>query len=95
MDRGVEFRLSEAHIVLKCPCVSAQGRSFIISKFSMGELRRGVDSLELVRRTYIGVEIGGGGGASKNVLLERGRRLIVLIEAWQVTCHENSFVWQD
>ena len=56
----------------------------------MGELRRGVDSLELVRRTYIGVGMGGGGrGASKNVLLERGRRLIVLIEAWQVTCHEN------
>ena len=91
MDRGVKFRLSEAHIVLKCPSVSAQGRRFIISEFSMGELRRGVDSLELVRRTYIGVGMGGGRGgrASKNALLETGRRLVVLIEAWQVTCHEN------
>ena len=62
MDRGVKFRLSEAHIVLKCPSVSAQGRRFIISEFSMGELRRGVDSLELVRRTYIGVGMAGGEG---------------------------------
>ena len=84
MDRGVQVKLSEAHVVFKCPCVSAQGRSFGISAFLNNELGRGVDSIRLVLRAYLG-----GDGANKNDLLGRGRCLAVLVETWLTAYHEE------
>ena len=83
MDRGVQVKLSEAHVVFKCPCVSAQRRSFGISEFLYNELGRGVDSIKFVLRAYLG-----GDGSNKNDLLGRGRNLAILTEAWLVACHE-------
>ena len=83
MNRGVQVKLSEAHVVFKCPGVSAQRRSFDISEFLNNELGRGVDSIRSVLRAYLG-----GDGANKNVLLGRGRSLAVLVEAWLTACHE-------
>ena len=60
MDRGVQVKLSEAHVVFKCPGVSAQRRSFGISEFLNNELGRGVGSIHSVLRAYLG-----GDGANK------------------------------
>ena len=84
MDRGVQVKLSEAHVVFKCPCVSAQRRSFGISEFLNNELGRGVDSIRLVLRAYLG-----GDGANKNDLLGRGRSLAILVETWLTARHED------
>ena len=84
MDRGVQVKLSEAHVVFKCPCVSAQRRSFGISEFFNNELGSGVDSIRLVFRSYLG-----GDGQDKNDLLGRGRSLAILAEAWLTACQED------
>ena len=84
MDRGVQIKLSEAHVVFKCPCVSAQRRSFGISEFFNNELGSGVDSIRLVFRSYLG-----GDGSDKNDLLGRGRSMAILAEAWLTACQED------
>ena len=51
--QGVQVKLSEAHVVFECPCVSAQRRSFGISEFFNNELGRSIDSIRLVFRSYL------------------------------------------
>ena len=81
-DLGVRVRLGESHVVLRCPAVAAQRRALGVSRFvSLGKVR-GLHGNQAILRAYLGED-----WADKGVLLNWGRKLAVLNEAWMTSVH--------
>ena len=69
-------------MVLVCPCVAAQRRDFGIAEFHSNSVVRGKKPIWQILRAYLG-----GDGSDQVVLLERGRKMAVLLESWLVASH--------
>ena len=82
---GVQEKLNEAHVILVCPCVSNQRRSFHISNYMATYRTKGpISNINLLSK-YLG-----GDGANNKELMDRGRKLNVLIEKWISTTHDPT-----
>ena len=82
LSKGVRARLVESHVVLVCPCVAAQRRDFGIAEFHSNSVVRGKKPIWQILRAYLG-----GDGSDQVVLLERGRKMAVLLESWLAASH--------
>ena len=85
LSKGVRARLVESHVVLICPCVAAQRRDFGIADFHLTYVAHGKKPLWHILRAYLG-----GNGSDQVILLERGRKMAVLLESWLVKSHEGG-----
>ena len=75
--------LRESHVLFNCPIVSRQRRSLGLTQYKVQVLKRGPCTAQAVLRSYLG-----GDGADQGQLLERGRRMAIILEAWLVKIHE-------
>ena len=75
--------LRESHVLFNCPVVSRQRRSLGLTQYKLRSLRRGPCTAQAVLRSYLG-----GDGADTMQLLERGKRMAIILEAWLVKIHE-------
>ena len=75
--------LRESHVLFNCPIVSRQRRSRGLTQYKLRALRRGPCTARTVLRSYLG-----GDGAEKMQLLERGKRMAIILVAWLVKIHE-------
>ena len=75
--------LRESHVLFNCPIVSRQRRSLGLTQYKIQILKRGPCTAQAVLRSYLG-----GDGADQGLLLERGRRMAIILEAWLVKIHE-------
>ena len=75
--------LRESHVLFNCPIVSRQRRSLGLTQYKIRILRRGPCTAQAVLRSYLG-----GDGAEHEQLLERGRRMAIILEAWLIKIHE-------
>ena len=80
---GKKVALRESHVLFCCPAVARQRRSLKISAYKAKAVTNGQRTPQSVLRAYLG-----GDGAPKMVLLERGRRMAIVIEAWLLKIHE-------
>ena len=70
-------RNKQAVHLFNCPIVSRQ------SQYKLRALRRGPCTAQAILRSYLG-----GDGAEQMQLLECGRRMAIILEAWLVKIHE-------
>ena len=75
--------LRESHVLFNCPIVSRQRRSLGLTQYKIWILRRGPCMAQAVLRSYLG-----GDGVEQEQLLEHGRRMAIILEAWLVKIHE-------
>ena len=75
--------LRESHVIFNCPCVSRQRRSLGLTQYKLNALKRGPCTAQSVLRLYLG-----GDGADGVQLLDRGKRMAIILEAWLVKVHE-------
>ena len=71
-------------MILICPCVAVQPRDFGIADYHSSYVVHGMKPLWQILRAYLG-----GDGSDQVVLLERGRRMAVLLESWLERSHEG------
>ena len=83
LSKGVRARLVESHLILICPCVAAHRRDFGIADYHSSYVVHGKKPLWQILRAYLV-----GDGSDQVVLLERGRRMAVLLESWLERSHE-------
>ena len=65
--------------------MAAQCRDFGISDNLSNSVVHGKKPLWQILRAYLGRD-----GSDQVVLLERGRKMAVLLESWLVKCHEGG-----
>ena len=70
-------RNKQAVLLFNCPIVSRQ------SQYKLRALRRGPCTAQAILQSYLG-----GDGAEQMQLLECGRRMAIILEAWLVKIHE-------
>ena len=80
---GKRVALRESHVIFCCPAVARQRRSLKLSAYKAKAVSNGQRTPQSVLRAYLG-----GDGAPKMILLERGRRMAIMIEAWLLKTHE-------
>ena len=80
--RHKQVVLRESHVLFNCPIVSRQRRSLGLTQYKLRALRRGPCTAQAVLRSYVG-----GDGADKMQLLECGKRMAIILEAWLVKVH--------
>ena len=81
--------LSESHVIFNCPGVSRQRQSLGLTQYKLNALKRGPCTAQAVLRLYLG-----GDGVDRVQLLDRGKRMAIILEAWLVKVHEygNMFI---
>ena len=80
---GKRVALRESHVLFCCPTVAWQRRSLKMSAYKAKAVANGQRTPQSVIRAYWG-----GDDAPKMVLLKRGRRMAIVIEAWLLKIHE-------
>ena len=76
-------RNKQAVLLFNCPIVSRQRQSLGLTQYKLRALRRGPCTAQAILRPYLG-----GDGAEQMQLLECGRRMAIILEAWLVKIHE-------
>ena len=71
--------LRESHVIFN----SRQSRSLGRTQYKLNALKRGPCTAQTVLRLYLG-----GDGADGVQLLDRGKRMAIILEAWLVKIHE-------
>ena len=79
---GVRVKLRESHVVFVCPAVARQRISLGLSNFRNASVNKGFRSTQSVMRMFLG-----GDEATKEVLMERGKSLHVILTAWMQMMH--------
>ena len=78
-------KLNESHVNCVFPCVSNQRKSFHISNYFATYRAKGpISNINLILK-YLG-----GDGANVKELMDRGRKLKVLIEKWLTSAHNPA-----
>ena len=75
--------LRESHVIFNFPCVSRQRRSLGRTQYKLNALKRGPCTAQTVLRLSLG-----GDGADGVQLLDRGKRMAFILEAWLIKIHE-------
>ena len=75
--RGVRVKLTESHVILLCPAVCLQRLKLKITMYRTKAKIKGIRSNCEILKAYFG-----GDGVGKTELLDRGRKMAVLLETW-------------
>ena len=79
---GVRVKLRESHVVFVCPAVARQRITLGLSNFRNASVNKGFRSTQSVMRMFLG-----GDEATKEVLMERGKSLHIILTAWMQMMH--------
>ena len=82
---GNEVKLNEAHVVLACTAVYGLRRDLGIYEYLVSANNNGYLSNQEVLRLYVGGDL-----ATPGALMNRGRALNSIIQAWLTSIHENG-----
>ena len=74
---GTRVRLAESHVILACPMIARERCRLKITSYAAIARRKGWITNLSILKAYLG-----GDGASKMKLLDRGRKMAVLLDAW-------------
>ena len=74
---GTRVRLAESHVILACPMVDRERCRLKITSYAAIARRKGWITNLIILKAYLG-----GDGASKIKLLDRGRKMAELLDAW-------------
>ena len=73
---GTRLRLAESHVILACPTVARERCRLKITSYAAIAHRKGWITNLSIHKAYLG-----GDGASKMKLLDKGRKMAVLLDA--------------
>jgi hypothetical protein len=82
---GLNFKLTETHVIFECPIVASLRRELKISNFMAKHKTKGPIANFRILQKYLG-----GDGSSGKTLTERGRKLAKIIESWLTAIHEPT-----
>ena len=74
---GTRVRLAESHVILSCPTVARERCRLKITSYAAIARRKGWITNVSILKAYLG-----GDGTPKTKLLDRGRKMAVLLDAW-------------
>jgi len=74
---GVRVKLTESHVILSCPALCSLRLKLKITMFRTKAKLKGLRSNCEILKAYLG-----GDGSGKAELIDRGRKMAVILEAW-------------
>ena len=83
MSLGLNLKLGEAHVLFGCPAVDNERMTLNITAYKALAMEQGLLTYLEILAFFLG-----GDGAAPAVLLERGRKMGVLLECWLTSVHE-------
>ena len=82
---GLHIKLVESHVIFECPMVASLRRELKLSNYMAAHKAKGPIANVKILRSYLG-----GDGSNGKSLMERGRKLGKIIEAWLTAVHEPT-----